>query len=125
MGTKLAPALATLFFSHLEDYFLALSPRKPELWLRYIDDILCVWNHGPAAFDSFLSAFNYLKPGIKFTANVSSSSTASVIRYSSRQPFFTQIWSTGSQVLMSLHLLQFALQWSHMALSAGSYLPLF
>ena len=79
MGTKVTPALATRFLSHLEDDFLALSPHKPELWLHYIDAILCVWNHGPAAFDSFLSALNNLKTRIKFSAKVSSFGTTCLL----------------------------------------------
>ena len=42
MGTKLAPALATIFIGLLEETFLSSRALKPEVWLRHIDDIFVV-----------------------------------------------------------------------------------
>ena len=71
MGTKLAPALATLFLAGIEERFLATASCKPVLWLRYIDDILCVWSHGRPEFTTFLAALNNLRPRLRFTATIS------------------------------------------------------
>ena len=46
MGTKLAPALATIYLALLEEAYLNTTPTPPFLYLRYIDDIL--WS-GPMA----------------------------------------------------------------------------
>lgn len=42
MGTKLAPALATLYLTHIEEDFLDGLSLRPLVWFRYIDDIFCV-----------------------------------------------------------------------------------
>lgn len=71
MGTKLAPALATLYLAHIEEEFLDGLTLRPLVWFRYIDDVFCVWTHGRPAFDSFLDAINSLRPRLHFTATLS------------------------------------------------------
>ena len=44
MGTRTAPSYANLFMANLEEQLLSKYPTKPLLWLRYIDDILVVWD---------------------------------------------------------------------------------
>ena len=39
MGTTLAPALATIYVSDLEEAFIGERRKKPDLWVRYIDDV--------------------------------------------------------------------------------------
>ena len=46
MGTRMAPAYASLFMGDLERKLLAQSPLKPFIWWRYIDNIFMVWTHG-------------------------------------------------------------------------------
>ena len=58
MGTKLAPALATIYIGQLEETFLAGRTLKPEIWLRYIDDIFVVWTHTLSEFHTFLTDLN-------------------------------------------------------------------
>ena len=76
MGTKLAPALATIFMALLEERYLANTPLSPHFYVRYIDDIFMIWNHGRPALETFVRGFNDLKPRIKFT--VESSETEAI-----------------------------------------------
>ena len=46
MGTRLAPSYACTFMSILEDEMLGLHEFRPKVWLRYIDDVFFVWEHG-------------------------------------------------------------------------------
>ena len=71
MGTKLAPALATIFIGQLEEAFLSSRGLKPEIWLRYIDDVLITWSHPLSEFHTFLKEINSIQERINFTAEVS------------------------------------------------------
>ena len=71
MGTKLAPALATIYIGHLEESFLAGRKLKPELWLRYIDDVFMLWTYLLNEFHAFLAGINGIDKRIKFTAEIS------------------------------------------------------
>lgn len=72
MGTKLAPSLATLFLSIIEDRYISNAHIKPSLWRRYIDDVFFVWQDSHETLDTFIAGLNILKPRLKFTANISS-----------------------------------------------------
>ena len=37
------------------------------MWLRFIDDILMIWNHGKEALDQFKELANNIHPTIKFS----------------------------------------------------------
>ena len=58
MGTKLAPALATVYIGQIEEAFLNDSPKKPTLWVRYIDDVFLIWPHSVEEFHAFLKHLN-------------------------------------------------------------------
>ena len=60
-----------LFLAQIERGFLATAPRKPVLWLRYIDDIFCIWSQGRREFNTFLAALDTLRPRLRFTAPAS------------------------------------------------------
>ena len=75
MGTKLAPALATLVLAEMEEEFLAHQNTKPLVWKRYIDDILLVWPTGRRELEQFLSDINNVDPHFKFTSTVSKTQT--------------------------------------------------
>ena len=42
MGSPLGPTISNFCLAHLENELLSVSKFKPELYLRYVDDILCV-----------------------------------------------------------------------------------
>ena len=67
MGTKMAPSYANLFMHDLEMEFLSKEARKPTLWVRFIDDIFIIWEHGESYLDQFLTSLNKVNKHIKFT----------------------------------------------------------
>ena len=74
MGTKLAPALATIYMGEIEEEFLSQYPNKPSLWVRYIDDIFMVWPHSLEDLHEFIRALNNRRKKIKLTAEISTHS---------------------------------------------------
>ena len=71
MGTKLAPALATVYIGDLEEAFIESRSLKPHLWVRYIDDVFVIWTHSRKDFDVFLADLNQRQHRIRFTAEIS------------------------------------------------------
>ena len=71
MGTKMAPSFACLFMANLEESFLRDRPHSPLMWLRYIDDIFCVWPHSGEALSSFLEDLDHSHSVIKYMHEVS------------------------------------------------------
>ena len=67
MGTRMAPTYANIFMKYIELQLIETSPRKPEMWLRFIDDILMIWNHGKEALEQFKELANNIHPTIKFS----------------------------------------------------------
>lgn len=67
MGTKMAPAYANVYMAVLEEEFLERSEYKPSLYVRYIDDIFMIWEHGDEKLKAFHEAFNSQTETIKFT----------------------------------------------------------
>ena len=45
IGTKFAPPYAVFFMAALEEKILNKVKKKPNVWLRYIDDIFFIWEH--------------------------------------------------------------------------------
>ena len=72
MGTKMAPSMACLFMGRLEQRLLSSCPKKPLLWIRYIDDIFFLWSHGQDELQNFVDFCNRAHPTIKFTSESSS-----------------------------------------------------
>ena len=68
MGTRVAPTYANLFMSRLEEKMLDSYPLKPTQWLRYIDDIFFIWEHGENELKKWLAYMNNYHSTIKFTA---------------------------------------------------------
>ena len=76
MDSKCAPAVACLFMAQFEETFVYSLPatEQPLIWLLYIDDIFCLWPHGPDALATFSQYLNSCHPKIKFTCNSSPNS---------------------------------------------------
>ena len=72
MGTRLAPALATIYIGELEEDYIQSRLKKPLLWVRYIDDIFTIWTYPLVDFEQFLVNLNQIHPSINFTAQISS-----------------------------------------------------
>lgn len=74
MGRKFAPAYASLYLVEWESTVLALCPKKPLHYFRYLDDIWGVWTHSIDEFDHFFKRLNTHDPSItlKYELNPSS-----------------------------------------------------
>ena len=74
MGTKLAPSYANIFMSSFENKHVYTYHLQPLMWLRYINDVFCIWQHGKKELDDFLIHLNSVHRSIKFTCDQSDSS---------------------------------------------------
>ena len=71
MGTKAAVAFANIFMAEIETEILRQSKHKPLEWIRYIDDIACLWVTTKDEVLQFFQKANQFHPTIKFTAEIS------------------------------------------------------
>ena len=67
MGSRIAPPIAIIFMDAIESMILSSAHFQPVLYTRYIDDIFCVWTHGPEALNEFLNYLNNFHPSLKFS----------------------------------------------------------
>lgn len=75
MGMRLAPVLTSLFLSLIEEKYITTSPVKPTIFKRYIVIfLLYAWEDNRATLDHFISSLNCIKPQLKFTTTISTSS---------------------------------------------------
>jgi len=70
MGVDYAPHFCDIFMAKFENGALAKCKLKPHTYLRFLDDVFIVWQHGYSEFQQFLSIFNSHSPPIKFKANL-------------------------------------------------------
>ena len=92
MGTKLAPALATVYIADLEETFIESRSLKLHLWVRYSDDVLAILTHGREDFNVFLADLNQRQHRIRFTAEISTHSCNFLDLTIYKPPYF---FSTG------------------------------
>ena len=71
MGTKCAPAYASIFMGHVEETLQAMAGDKVLLWRRFIDDIFLVYGGTREQFDQYMAEINGIHPTIKFTSECS------------------------------------------------------
>ena len=73
MGTPFAPNFANIFMSRVESKILTTAPGgfKPLLWIRFIDDIFMIWQHGEQPLAQFLEHVNSIHDTIKFVGEYS------------------------------------------------------
>ena len=70
MGSPLSPTVANIYMEAFEKQALKTSLQKPDLWVRYVDDVFAIWPHGRQALDKFLSHLNSQHPAIQFTMGI-------------------------------------------------------
>ncbi|XP_038075657.1 uncharacterized protein LOC119743326 [Patiria miniata] len=75
MGTRMAPSMACLFMSQLEQRMLASAPCRPWVWWRYIDDIFFIWTSDGSSLTAFINHINSFHRTIKFTTEYSTKDT--------------------------------------------------
>ena len=75
MGSPLGPTMANFCLAHYEKTLLdgSSSSCKPALYLRYVDDVFCVFR-GDTRHDEFLVMLNNMHTNLKFTAEIGQSS---------------------------------------------------
>ncbi|CAF4502244.1 unnamed protein product, partial [Didymodactylos carnosus] len=73
MGSPLAPILANLFMNELEKEIDKYTGKKPEIYLRYVDDIFSIIHGTQKDIAKFVKFMNKLDPSIKFTVEVQNS----------------------------------------------------
>jgi hypothetical protein len=68
MGNPIAPSVANIFMSHLEEQYLTNCPtqHKPIFYRRYLDDTFVLF-YEPYHADQFLKHINECHPNIQFT----------------------------------------------------------
>ena len=71
IGTKFTPPYAKIFMAGLEEEIFKNSKFTPFLWLRYLDDIFCLWTEVVDKLKGFFSYLNEFHPSIKFTVEYS------------------------------------------------------
>jgi hypothetical protein len=70
MGSPLSPLMANLFMEWFEQRAIDTALSKPKMWLRYVDDVYCQWQHGKESLQGFLDHLNTIHPTIRFTMEV-------------------------------------------------------
>lgn len=68
-GTNFAPPCSILFVAGLEEHLRCDIDLRSYIWLRYIDDIFPIWEHGEESLKFFLQKINSIHREIKFTAD--------------------------------------------------------
>ena len=74
MGSKCAPSVACTYMGKFERQHVYTYHLQPFLWLRYVDDVFCLWKHGDAALQIFVDHLNSREGRIKFTCHSSTTS---------------------------------------------------
>ena len=57
--------------AELETRIFQNSDLKPFLWLRYLDEIFCIWNQGSQNLNELFNCINILHPTVKLTMDYS------------------------------------------------------
>ena len=65
MGQRYAPSYANIYMSEWEREALAKCTHKPLTYLRFLDDIFCIWQHDISLFSDFIDTLNSHHPSIK------------------------------------------------------------
>ena len=95
MGTALAPNYANLFMDRFETKALENWPIKPLLWIRFIDDLFCLLQHGSDQLNKFVKYWNEIHDTIKFTHEVSDSEIAfldTTVKFDTDNSLYTTLY---------------------------------
>jgi sugar-specific transcriptional regulator TrmB len=67
MGNPLAPIIADLWMQKIEQKLTKFSTNKPTIWLRYVDDIYCLFTISRTKIHEFHSRINKWHKNLKLT----------------------------------------------------------
>ena len=76
MGTKVAPSFAITYMGAFEEEHVYTYRLQPLIYLRYIDDIFIIWQHGEEELEQFFTHVNSCSTHIKFTTETSKNNIA-------------------------------------------------
>ena len=71
MGTKVAPSFANTYMGWFERNHVYTYHKQLLLWVRFIDDIFQIWQHGLEKFRLFENHLNNCEDSIKFETDIS------------------------------------------------------
>ena len=70
IGTKFAPHYANILMAGLEEEIFEKPHFQSCIWLRYLDDIFCIWNEGLENLKEFFGFLNNFYRSIKFAMGI-------------------------------------------------------
>ena len=71
MGTRVAPSLADIYMAWFEKMYIYTYPLQPLIWMRFLDDCFCIWQHGWDELSKFTKHINNCHANSKFTMEAS------------------------------------------------------
>ena len=115
MGTKLAPALATIYIGQLEEDFLERTRKQAKLWVRYVDDVFMIWPYSLEDFHVFLDELNKQRDRITFKAETSTHMCNFLDITIYKSPFFHETGTLSTKIYYKpTNVLSFPLGSSYM-----------
>jgi hypothetical protein len=106
MGTKLAPKYAITTVYHFEVQHVYTYGKQPLLWVRYIDDIFVIWQHGRDELTKFILHLNTCHTSFKFTHETSESKVNfldTTVCKTADGDLYTTLYSKPTDAHMYLH----------------------
>ena len=105
IGTIFAPTYANIFMAGLEEKIFEARNFTPFLWLRFLDDIFCIWTQGENKLNDFFLFLNNFHKTIKFTMENSTESVnfldVKVVKSNGR--LITDLYSKPTDTHQYLH----------------------
>ena len=92
MGTRAAPNYAIISMNWFEATFVYTYQPQPLLWVRYIDDIFMLYQHGQHELEKFIKHLNSCHSSIQFTTE-----------QSNEQVSFLDTWVIKNKTQNTLH----------------------
>ena len=106
MGTKAAPNYAINACNHFENQHVYTNAKQPLLWVRYIDDIFVLWQHGPVELTKFINHLNTCHQSFKFTHEQSLTQVNfldTTVRKDEHGKLYTTLYTKPTDAHMYLH----------------------
>ena len=75
MGNPLAPIIADLWMQKIEEKLNRFSTNKPMVWLRYVDDVFCVFTISKEKILEFHTRINKWHQNLHFTVEFESNNS--------------------------------------------------
>ncbi|XP_018342267.1 PREDICTED: uncharacterized protein LOC108748544 [Trachymyrmex septentrionalis] len=70
MGSPISSVIANIFMEYFEKEALRKTPKKLEVWFRYVNDTFVIWRHDRVELRKFFIFLNNQHPNIHFTIDI-------------------------------------------------------